>query len=165
MSCHSHRFLKVDTQIATCHLRYHEITKKWSGLISDIQQAFFASTVIFPVSAAALKLSVLFFYQRIFPDRRFRNISIIIGLVVIVWFISFIFLQFFTCIPLAFFWDKSIPNGKCINSNYVAYFGTSPLDILTNIAILVLPIPHLWNLQMRRAKKIAITVIFVLGSL
>lgn len=40
-----------------------------------------------------------------------------------------------------------------------------PLDILNNIAILILPIPDLWNLQMQRWKKFAITLIFVLGSL
>ena len=74
-------------------------------------------------------------------------------------------LGFFTCIPLAYYWDRSIPGGHCINQNNVAYYGTSPPDILTNFAILLLPIPYLWNLQMQRAKKIAITGIFILGSL
>lgn len=133
--------------------------------MSSKNQAFFAITVIFPVSALAIKLSVLYFYHRVFPTHRFRLFSTIIGVVCIIWFIAFIFLQFFTCVPLAFYWNKAIPNGHCINSNYVAYFGTSPLDILTNIAILVLPIPYLWNLQMERARKIAIIGIFVLGSL
>ena len=96
---------------------------------------------------------------------RFHLLSNAIGVVCIIWFIAFIFLQFFTCVPLAFYWNKAIPDGHCINANYVAYFGTSPLDILTNIAILILPIPHLWNLQMVRAKKKAIIGIFILGSL
>jgi len=33
-----------------------------------------------------------------------------------------------------------------------AYYGTTPPDIATNIALLILPIPILWNLQMRPAK-------------
>lgn len=108
---------------------------------------------------------MLFFYHRIFPGRLFRIVSIVIGLVVILWFIAFIILQIVTCIPLAYLWDKTIPGGHCISANEVAYYGTSPLDILTNIAILILPIPDLWNLQMQRWKKFAITLIFVLGSL
>lgn len=38
-------------------------------------------------------------------------------------------------------------------------------DVLSVLALLVLPIPYLWKLQMQRANKIAITVIFVLERL
>lgn len=108
---------------------------------------------------------MLVFYQRIFLERKFRIISIIIGLVVIAWFIAYLFILFFTCIPLAYWWDKTIPGGHCINESDTGYFGTSPPDILTNIAILVLPVPYLWQLQMPRWKKLALTFIFLLGSL
>ena len=94
------------------------------------------------------------FYHRIFPIRRFTIAATLIGLVVVAWFIAFILLEFFQCIPFNFFWDKSVPGGHCINANHEAYYGTSPPDILTNICILLLPIPYLWNLQMQRAKKI-----------
>jgi len=33
-----------------------------------------------------------------------------------------------------------------------AYYGTIPPDIATNIALLILPIPVLWNLQMKPAR-------------
>lgn len=120
---------------------------------------------MFPVSITAAKLSVLFFYHRIFPSDRFRVISIIIGIVTLAWFIVFIFLQFFTCVPLAYYWDKSIPGGHCIDEHVIAYYGTSPGDIATNIAILILPIPYLWNLQMHLQRRLAIIAIFLLGSL
>lgn len=121
--------------------------------------------MVFPVSVLAIKLSVLFFYHRIFPTQRFRNISIVIGVVSIAWFIAYVFIVFFICVPLEYWWDKTIPNGHCINLKATSYYGTSPPDILTNIAILILPLPYLWKLQMRRAKKVAITFIFLLGSL
>ena len=128
-------------------------------------QAFFATSISFAFSASAIKLSVLFYYRRIFPEQQFRIICIFVGLVVIAWFIAYMFLEFFTCIPFAYYWNKAIPGGHCINQNHVAYYGTTPPDVLTNLALLVLPIPYLWRLQMQRAKKIAITVIFVLGTL
>ncbi|CAF9915440.1 MAG: hypothetical protein HETSPECPRED_002489 [Heterodermia speciosa] len=127
-------------------------------------QAFFATSIAFAFSVTALKLSVLFFYGRIFPQRQFRIICILVGIVCIAWFIAYIFLFFFTCIPFAYYWDKSIPGGHCMNENHIGYYGTTPPDILTNIVLLVLPIPYLWKLQMRKAKKIAITAIFVLGT-
>ena len=128
-------------------------------------QAFFATSIAFAFSITALKLSVLFFYVRIFPQRQFRIICILVGIVCIAWFIAYILLFFFTCIPFAYYWDKSIPGGHCMNENHIGYYGTTPPDILTNIVLLVLPIPYLWKLQMRKAKKIAITAIFVLGTL
>ena len=120
---------------------------------------------MFPVSITAAKLSVLFFYHRIFPSKGFLFISIIIGIVTIAWFIVFIFLQFFTCVPLDYYWDKSIPGGHCIDDHIIAFYGTSPGDIATNIAILILPIPYLWNLQMHWQRKVAVIAIFLLGSL
>lgn len=39
---------------------------------------------------------------------------------------------------------------------------TDEEDFLSNLALLVLPISYLWKLQVQRANKIAITVIFVL---
>ena len=128
-------------------------------------QAFFATSICFATSASAIKLSVLFYYQRIFRERQFRIICIFVGLVVVAWLIAYMFLEFFTCIPFAYYWNKAIPGGHCINQNHVAYYGTTPPDFLTNLALLVLPIPYLWKLQMQRAKKVAITVIFVLGTL
>ncbi|KAL8774200.1 MAG: hypothetical protein Q9194_004095 [Teloschistes cf. exilis] len=132
--------------------------------VTAFSKLFFATTCIFPVAAAALKFSVLFFYHRIFPIRAFTLWNIAIGVIVIAWFIAFIVSQFLTCRPIAFYWDKSIPGGHCINSNHVAYYITSPPDILTNVAILVLPIPWLWNLQMQRRRKVVLTFIFLLGS-
>ncbi|KAL9585567.1 MAG: hypothetical protein Q9203_004194 [Teloschistes exilis] len=105
--------------------------------VTAFSKLFFATTCIFPVAAAALKFSVLFFYHRIFPIRAFTLWNIAIGVIVIAWFIAFIVSQFLTCRPIAFYWDKSIPGGHCINSNHVAYYITSPPDILTNVAILI----------------------------
>lgn len=112
----------------------------------------------------ATKFSVLFFYHRIFFEPRFKHISILIGVMVLVWFLLYTFLQFFSCTPLAYHWDKTI-HGHCIDRKMISYYGYFPLDILTNILILILPIPYLWKLQMERAKKVAVIGIFVLGSL
>ena len=55
-----------------------------------------------------------------------------------------------------------------LNALLAAYHGTlvtSPPDIITNFAILILPIPSLIKLQMHWAKKLAVVGIFLLGSL
>ncbi|KAL8869306.1 MAG: hypothetical protein Q9174_004369, partial [Haloplaca sp. 1 TL-2023] len=124
---------------------------------------FFASPLIFYVAAVALKCSVLLFYHRIFPIRKFTVWNIAIGGVVAVWFIESILVQFFLCRPLAFNWDKTIQDGTCLDTIKTSY-ATSVPDIVTNVAILILPIPWLWNLQMQKRRKVAIICIFLLGS-
>ncbi|KAL9594894.1 MAG: hypothetical protein Q9219_006771 [cf. Caloplaca sp. 3 TL-2023] len=132
--------------------------------IVAFSKAFFATTVIFPVGCVALKFSILFFYHRIFATRKFTLWCVAIAVVTTAWFIAFIVSQFLTCRPLPCYWDKTIPNCKCINAVHVGFYITSPPDILTNIAILILPIPWLWGLHLQTKKKVALTCIFVLGS-
>ena len=80
------------------------------------------------------------------------------------WCLAHIITVIFSCQPIPYFWDRTIKGGKCINENNFSY-GTSAANILTDIAVLVLPIPWLWRLQMKTEKKVAIAGIFLLGSL
>lgn len=128
-------------------------------------QLFFADACLFPLAVLPMKCSILWFYHRIYPVRKFTISCIVTAAVTVAWFIASIVVNFLTCRPFQYFWDRSIPGGKCINSNNLAYAITSPPDILTSLALLILPIPLLWGLQMPRRKKLAITGIFVLGSL
>lgn len=117
------------------------------------------------MAALALKLSILWFYHRIFAVRKFTIWCSIIAIVTLAWFIAFVFASFLTCRPLKCSWDPTGPECKCLDSKKVGHYITTPPDIATNIAILVLPMPWLWGLQMQTKRKLAITFIFLLGSL
>ncbi|KAI4289045.1 MAG: hypothetical protein L6R35_001694 [Caloplaca aegaea] len=132
--------------------------------VTSFIKIFFATTCIFPVACAAMKFSILIFYHRIFPFRKFTISCIVIGVAVAAWFLAFILASFLTCRPIQYFWDKSIPGGQCANVLHITYYVTSPPDILTNFAILVLPLPWLWNLQMQLRRKLVIICILALGS-
>ena len=69
----------------------------------------------------------------------------------------------FQCHPIAFVWNKSIP-GSCINS---CLFLTikSGLNVLTDFAILVMPLPAVLGLQLSHFQKVSLVGIFLLGSL
>jgi len=122
-----------------------------------------ASQITFACAITTTKLSLLFFYHRIFPVRTFTVISIITGIVMIGWCIALIFAVAFSCSPIGYFWDKSIKGGHCINENNLSY-GITAANIVTDITVLVLPIPWLIHLQMKTSRKLAIGGIFILGS-
>ena len=128
------------------------------------RQAYFAQQLLFACSITLTKLSILFFYRRIFPSRQFALIEIILGSVMIGWWLSLVFAVIFSCHPVNYFWNKSVPNGHCINENILAY-GVTAVNIVTDLAVLCLPIPWLWTLQMPLSRKLGLIGIFCLGGL
>lgn len=71
---------------------------------------------------------------------------------------------FLHCRPLAYYWDRSIPKGYCTNDNLIGYSITS-VNIVTDVIVLLMPLPWLWGLQVNLMKRLAIIGLFVLGSL
>jgi hypothetical protein len=87
------------------------------------------------------------------------------AVLMIAWWISTILLVIFSCTPVAYNWDKSIPGGKCtLLVNNVAY-GITASNLLTDLYVFVLPIPVLAGLNMGRGRKFGIIGTFVLGAL
>lgn len=71
----------------------------------------------------------------------------------------------FQCIPLEKAWDvtRTLP-GSCINTTAFFYF-TSGFNILTDVWILLLPIPTLRSLKISRHSRYVLYGIFGIGSL
>jgi hypothetical protein len=113
---------------------------------------------------AAIKISILLFYLRIFPGRAFRIATYTILGFVALSSIIVIFLQIFQCTPIAYNWDRSIKGGKCLNVNALTY-SHAGMTIFQDFAILLLPIPELLGLKMEIKKKLGVIFIFQIGLL
>lgn len=127
-------------------------------------QCSFIAQLVFGLSITATKLSLLFFYHRVFPIRTVTIISTITGVVMICWCIMLVTLVTFSCHPVSYAWDKNIPNGHCINSNTV-YISIAGFNIVTDIIVLVLPMRYLAGLQLSLTKRFAVIGTFILGGL
>lgn len=75
---------------------------------------FWASVWIYYPALMFAKLSILFQYLRIFPDRRFRRWCWILMAVIVAWTGWAFFSALFACWPIPHFWDDSVP-GACLN--------------------------------------------------
>jgi hypothetical protein len=109
------------------------------------------------------KLSILLMYYRIFHFPYFKRWAYIIGAFVVVWVICITFLFIFICVPVQKLWYPDLP-GRCINQ-VGTWIANAVSTIATDLAILVLPMPQVWKLQLRLSEKIALTVAFSLGFL
>lgn len=111
------------------------------------------------------KVAILMLYIRIFSTPKVRLMTwIAMGVVLANWVATGIIATFTICQPFAFKWDKTIEDGKCANL-MAAYKYISIPNIVTDIAILVLPVPSLWKLHTSKWRKIGIFVTFATGGL
>lgn len=113
-----------------------------------------------------MKLSVLFFYRRLFTVPAFRLISSIFIGITLAWGIGFTFAGIFQCTPISTLWDKfeTEYGSSCVNVQlfYLA-FGIS--DLILDVVIFTLPMPYVCKLQMPLQQRLAVGGIFFLGSM
>jgi hypothetical protein len=116
------------------------------------------------ITLASTKISVLVLYLRIFPHKSVRYAAFAtIGMIALSTTIIF-FMTVFSCHPVAFFWDRDIRGGTCLNVNKLAY-ANSAMSIIQDLLIVALPLPVLVKLNMGRNRKIGVGFMFAVGSL
>jgi hypothetical protein len=70
----------------------------------------------------------------------------------------------FTCTPIKALWDPTVVGGHCID--IPKYFiGVAVPNIFTDIALLAMPLPYIYGLNVRTLQKIAVMFVFILGGL
>ncbi|EGR45036.1 GPCR, PTH11-type [Trichoderma reesei QM6a] len=107
------------------------------------------------------KISLLLMYYRIFHVPYFKKMAWAVGGFVMIWVVTITFLFIFICVPVEKLWYPDIP-GHCINQ-VGTWIANASSTIFTDLAILVLPVPQIWNLQLRTAEKMGLTFAFGLG--
>ncbi|KAK1511698.1 hypothetical protein CTAM01_00628 [Colletotrichum tamarilloi] len=120
-----------------------------------------AIDIIHCVACSAAKIAVLAMYYRLFSASKVLRCWVWgTTIAILLWLIAVIFVSTFSCLPVEYHWDKSLP-GSCMG---ISKIGILFPNILFDIIAMVLPINEIWRLQMRRTKKAALTGIFLIGG-
>ncbi|EKG20699.1 hypothetical protein MPH_01963 [Macrophomina phaseolina MS6] len=130
---------------------------------ADEGARLWASTWIYVLSLGLSKLSILAQYLRIFIAR--RTVQAIWACIVFVGAYTFqsVIVGILSCNPPAKYWNPTI-RGTCIN--YILYYYVAAsLNIATDFAIILLPVPALRNLNVSRTKRIGVLFLFSIGGL
>ena len=69
----------------------------------------------------------------------------------------------FACLPVQFYWDRSIPGGHCLIYD-LFYIIMAALNTLTDVVVLLLPLNVVWNLTITHPKKIGLSIVFLIGG-
>lgn len=131
---------------------------------------FWINELVYNVGTLFIKWTYLFQYLRVFRNVRAMRIAYLVCIVLTgAWYAFQVFGFIFSCRPVAGFWDKTIDSSCSITNKigtttgffYVNAAGTLVIDIV----VLVLPVPTIWNLKLRRRQKWAIFGIFAVGGI
>lgn len=109
------------------------------------------------------RTSVVLLYLRVLDKRRtwylgWGVIAFLVGNCV-----AFLITANIECTPLKHTWDKSIP-GQCFNVELWWKLSSLP-NIVSDVAILILPVGTIWHLKATRAKKNVIGLVCLTGSM
>ncbi|RKF74500.1 Satratoxin biosynthesis SC1 cluster protein 4 [Golovinomyces cichoracearum] len=130
--------------------------------VTAIAKILVLNECLYVTNINLIKLSVLAMYYRFFPLRQMRKYGLIIAWISITWNLSLILLALLQCTPFKKTYEPWV-EGRCIDLK-ATFLGISVPSIMTDIAILSLPLPHVWKLQTKIWQKISLTAIFMLGS-
>ncbi|KAJ5094373.1 hypothetical protein N7456_010234, partial [Penicillium angulare] len=137
----------------------------WGGSVDDLvalRKIVFAYIYIYYAVSATLKTSLVLLYRRIFGMKWTMWVCLILSNgYCLVGGIVFLF----ATTPIKYFWMQSKDpfSGKENFNVYYFFISQVCLNIFADLLTLLVPIPLVWNLQMRKAQKIMISGIFLLA--
>lgn len=140
--------------------------------MAHLQQAIYASEIIYNLLITLTKLSILFFYLRIFDGAVFPTlrtaIFITIGVASASGF-AFCMTMAFQCTPVDSFWNfleysERGQSMRCIDINACGW-AHGAVTFALDLWLMVLPMPVLVKLRLPLRKKIQVCFMFAVGGL
>ncbi|KAI3322051.1 integral membrane protein [Xylariaceae sp. AK1471] len=122
---------------------------------------YFLSGIFWLLGSVFVKLAVLWLYSRIFATKQFKRWAYGLMLIVVCYGISFLVAYQTGCRPVSQRWAP-VEGGQCRDVTS-EQFGTIGVNLALDIAIVVLPMPTLWNLNMSQRNKLVVTLMFGIG--
>jgi hypothetical protein len=113
-------------------------------------------------SYAATRFSILALYLRIFSDRRLRRAIWAVTAFVALQWLGFAITAVFQCRPVQYFWDRAIEGGTCVDVD-TFYRSVTPFNLVVDVALVLMPLPVVWQLKATNTRKWALTILFGIG--
>ncbi|KAI9797392.1 MAG: hypothetical protein M1825_006007 [Sarcosagium campestre] len=139
-----------------------DILPEWQASLKVCEYVF---SVLYNPALMATKTSILIFYLNLSKTRPFfRWASIVTMVVVNAAGLALTILNIFQCRPVdAVIENPAPPSAQCIDI-VTLYLSSAPVNIITDLAILFLPIPLLTSMRLPRKQKNILVFTFALGG-
>lgn len=114
------------------------------------------------IGLGLVKCSLCLTISRVFFVDPYRMASYVAFGFSVAWTLVVVLNSLLICKPISMFWGEITPGGQCGNQN-AAFAAVGIMDVLVDLAILIIPLPMIFKLQMPTANKFALALVFVLG--
>ncbi|PHH51016.1 hypothetical protein CFIMG_002350RA [Ceratocystis fimbriata CBS 114723] len=140
------------------HLATLDSNQMWK-----FERTFYVTVVVYTAALLFLKLTFLIQYYRVLAVQHMRIWYISSIIIVTLWGVSQLMVSILICIPIRGYWDSSV-RARCIPAYPQVYINATG-NVITDVMILLLPMPAIWQLNVPAGQKRALLGIFSLGFL
>lgn len=133
--------------------------------ITQMLKYFYAMATLYFTQLTLLKLTLLFFYIRVFPAKDVQRLLWGTVAFTTAWGLAFIIVAIFQCQPINYFWLKwdGLHQGKCLHINAITS-SNAAISIALDFWILGIPLWQLWGLKLHWKKKVGVALMFCVGT-
>lgn len=133
--------------------------------ITTMLKYFYIMAIIYFTQLTLLKLSLLFFYIRVFPNKPAQRLLWGTVAFVVAWGFTYVVVAIFQCRPINYFWKKwdHLHEGQCLDINAITN-SNAAISIALDLWILGIPLWQLWGLKMHWKKKVGVALMFCVGT-
>lgn len=109
------------------------------------------------------KFAVLILYRRIFPLRAVQIMIYVLAGLLMCGTLANIITGLAACTPFEANYNPMLRGAKCIDKEQFFSYVIVP-NMITDVALLILPLPIIWNIHNTKRIKVGLTVTFLIGS-
>ena len=124
----------------------------------------FITAILYFSVVTAIKIAILLMYRRIFSVDYFRLESLLVGIIVVVWWIVGTIATIISCLPIDRLWMGPSAGGYCFDFN-IFWMAMGAVELVVDILILLLPVNVILGLRMSKQQRVLLVGIFLLGGL
>jgi hypothetical protein len=127
-------------------------------------QSGYAATIFYAPMALTVKLALIYIIVRIFGSAHKKTLIglyVFMGMIVL-YYVSALFIKVFSCRPISAYWKGE--TGKCMDQKAVIT-ADAIISVISDLAILLLPTPLTWSLQLPVRKRLRVIGILCAGGI
>ncbi|OJD31451.1 cfem domain-containing protein [Diplodia corticola] len=132
--------------------------------ITNLLKYYYFGEIFYVVALGVSKISILFFYLRVFPAKEFRNVIYVVMAFSVAYTICFGIVTALQCRPVSYAWNQwdGLHEGNC-NDIHLQGWIAAAINIALDTVVMILPLKHLANLNMDLKKKLMVMAMFSVG--
>lgn len=133
--------------------------------IIQFKKFCYIATLLYCPMALFVKIALLSILTRIFAPYRTKVWFIYIFLACLCCYYAVAFIiKARMCDPIPMYWLGRLPGGSCLDQT-AALIADSVISVVSDLIILILPLPLTWSLQMSRDRKLRVIGLLGAGGL